>query len=68
MDNQRPIDCGEETNLNAIFPNPRFRCISDGLYYCEDKEVLKRLSEKLASGQYEFIPCRDLGRDRRDRK
>jgi hypothetical protein len=40
-----------------------FRLISDGLYYCEDKELMKRLPRRLADGQ-EFISYQQLDQDR----
>ena len=58
----------EVAGMKCCFPNPRFRLISDGLYFCEDEQVMEILRSHLASGNHQFIPQKELGQNQSDRK
>jgi hypothetical protein len=50
---------GISGGMEPCFPNPRFRRIADGLYICEDEEILKRLPQFDPKKQV-FIPYHRL--------
>ena len=58
----------EVARMKCCFPNPRFRLISEGLYRCEDEQVMEILRSHLASGNHKFIPQDELGQNRSESK
>ena len=45
--------------MECIFPNPRFRKVSDGLYICEDEEVMKQLRAESQEGK-QYVSYEEL--------